>query len=126
MPIRRFALAALLAAALAPAAEAHHGIIFTADEQIRITGKIVKELTGNPHYEIRVQEGDRRWTVDLGNAFRLKKGGLDRYGRDMPIGTTVTIQGFPAVDQSLSVMDARVIWIGGEEHRLFDEGEPKY
>ena len=126
MPIRRFAFAAALAALLAPVVSAHHGIVFTKDEQIRITGTIVKELTGNPHYEIRVQEGDRRWTVDVGNNYRLKKGGLDLYGRDMPRGTTVTIQGFPALDDSLNVMDARVIWIDGVEHRLFDEGEPKY
>lgn len=126
MPIRRLGLAALAAALLAPAAQAHHGILFTADRQIRITGEVVKELTGFPHFEIKVQDGDVRWAVDLGNPYRMKKAGLTRNGSDMPRGKTVTVQGFPALDSSMKIIQARTIEFDGKEHVLFDEEEPKY
>ena len=121
--MRRFALA-LLALALAPAALAHHGVIFTKDEQIRIEGPVVKPLTGNPHFEIEVQDGDIRWAVDLGNPYRIERAGLAWDGSDLPVGRMIAIDGFPSVLGHM--FEARTIWIDGEPHRLFDEEEPKY
>lgn len=126
VPTRRSAIAAFTVLLLAPAALAHHGIIFTSDRQIRVTGTVVHALTGNPHFEIQIQEGDTRWAIDLANPYRIKKAGLSWNGSDMPVGTTVTVEGFPALDDSLKVIQARTIWIGDEIHRLFDEDERHY
>ncbi len=115
------ALSLVLAGTAAPA---HHGVFFTRDELVRITGTVVKPLTGNPHFEIWVQDGDTRWEVDLGNPFRMKRAGLAWNGSDMPVGRTITIDGFPSVEGTM--LEARTIWIGDEPHRLFDEDEPKY
>ena len=115
------AFAALL---LAGPALAHHGVIFTKDEQVRISGPVVKPLTGNPHFEIEVQDGDTRWAIDLGNPYRIERAGLAWNGSDMPIGRTITVEGFPSVLGTM--LEARTIWIDGEPHRLFDEDEPKY
>ena len=113
-----------LAVLLAVPAAAHHGVIFTDDEQIRITGAVVKPLTGNPHFEIQVQDGDTRWAIDLGNPYRIKRAGLAWNGSDMPVGKQITVEGFPALLGD--VIDARTIWIDDRPHRLFDEDEPKY
>ena len=131
MPTRRTAIAAAAALAALPLvaaapAPAHHGIVFTEDEQIRITGQVVKPMTGHPHFEFKVQVGDERWTVDVGDTFRLKKAGLSHDGSDMPVGRTVTVEGFPAADESLMLIQARTIWIGDEAHRRYDPDEPKY
>ena len=118
------ALAAVVAVTAAPAALAHHGVIFTDDEEISITGEVVKPLTGNPHFEIQVQDGDTRWAIDLGNPYRIKRAGLAWNGSDMPVGRTITVEGFPALIGD--VIEARTIWIDNKPHRLFDEDEPRY
>lgn len=126
MPILRHALGAVTAALLATGAVAHHGIIFTADEQVSVTGTVVKEMTGNPHFEIWVQESETRWAIDLANPYRIKKAGLAWDGSDLPVGREITVIGFPALDPETKVIQARSIVIDGEPHVLFDEDEPKY
>ena len=121
--MRRLSLA-LAALLLALPALAHHGVFFTRDEQIRIEGPVVKTLTGNPHFEIWVQDGDTRWEIDLGNPYRIERAGLAWDGSDMPLGRRIAIEGFPSVTGTM--LEARTIWIGDEPHRLFDEDEPKY
>ena len=118
---RTLCLALLL---LAPPALAHHGVFFTRDAQIRIEGPVVKTLTGNPHFEIWVQDGDTRWEIDLGNPYRIERAGLAWDGSDMPLGRRIVVEGFPSVTGTM--LEARTIWIGDEPHRLFDEDEPKY
>lgn len=126
VPIRRLVLAALALVLVAPAALAHHGIIFVSDHQVRVTGTVVHAMTGNPHFEIQVQDGDTRWAIDLANPYRIKKAGLSWNGSEMPVGTTVAVEGFPAADPSMKTIQARTIWIDDEIHRLFDEDEPHY
>lgn len=115
---------ALVLAGLALPALAHHGIIWTDKEPVSITGEIVSELSGNPHFEVSIQVGDERWDVDLGNTYRLKKAGLGWDGGALKVGTEITVDGLPAADEDLHLIRARTIWIGGEPHRLYDEGEP--
>lgn len=125
MPSRRLALAAVLAFAAALPAAAHHGVIFTSEEPTTITGPIVKPMTGNPHFEFQMQVDDVRWTVDVGDSYRLKKAGLARDGSDLSVGRTVTVEGFPATDAALNLIRARTIWLGDTPHRLYDEEEPR-
>lgn len=123
MPTRRLGFAALAVALLATAAQGHHGVIFTADDQITVTGPVVKTLTGFPHFEIRVQEGETRWAIDLGNPFRIKKAGLQPNGSEFRRGRVITVRGHPALNPSMKVIEARAIIIDGHEHVLFDPDE---
>lgn len=123
MPTRRLGLAAIAAALIATAATAHHGVIFTADKQISVTGPVVKPLTGFPHFEIRVQDGDTRWAVDLGNPYRMKKAGLQPTGSEFRHGRVITVVGHPALNEKLKMIEARTIIIDGEEHVLFEPEE---
>lgn len=125
MQIRRLGLAVLAAMLFTTTAQGHHGILFTSDEEISITGPVVKTLTGYPHFEIRVQEGDTRWAVDLGNPYRIKKAGLQPTGSEFRMGRVITVRGHPALDQSMKIIEARSILIDGKAHVLFDEDEGK-
>lgn len=118
---RRLAIAL---AAIALPAFAHHGIVWTDRKPISVTGEIVSEMSGNPHFEVSIQAGDERWDVDLGNTYRLKKAGLGWDGGALKLGTEITVDGLPAADEGLRLIRARTIWIDGEAHRLYDEGEP--
>lgn len=117
--------ACTLAALLSTAAGAHHGVIYTADEQISITGPVVVPLSGFPHFEIRVQEGDTRWSIDLGNPVRIKRAGLQPNGAELRRGREITVRGYPAYDTRMKVIEATAIVIDGKEHLLLDPEAPK-
>lgn len=122
MLMRRLLLSAFAASA-ATVAVAHHGIVWTVDEQVNLTGIVVAELTGNPHYEIKIQVGDTRWAVDLGDSYRLNRAELGP--RDFPHGREITVRGFAASDPGYKLIKARTIFIDGKPHVLYEEGEAK-
>ena len=83
------ALIALVAPALALA---HHGLMLWEEEPTTIEGFVSEEMDGFPHWEISVRTPDGNdWEVDVGSDFEMEKAGL--HARDLPVGTTVRVEG---------------------------------
>ncbi len=110
---RRFLLlAAALAAAVAVPAAAHHGLtLWDEDTPTAVDGFISHELTGFPHWEIKIRDanGDD-WRIDLGSSFEMEKAGLREDGSDLPIGTEVHVDGHrPRNSDKLLIRPDRVV-----------------
>ena len=108
-------LAIFAAPALAPVvALAHHGLMLWQDDVVTtVEGFISEEMDGFPHWEIRVRTPDGKdWAVDVGSDFEMERAGLK--ASDLPIGTTVTVEGNrPREGDALLLRPLRVI-IGDE------------
>lgn len=91
---RRFLLFAAALAAAGPAF-AHHGLtLWDEDTDTVVNGFISHELTGFPHWEIKVRDGNGEdWRIDLGSSFEMEKAGMREDGTDLPIGTDVRVEG---------------------------------
>jgi uncharacterized protein DUF6152 len=114
------ALAAVAAAAVAPAV-AHHSFAaeFDANSPIELTGTVTKVEWANPHtfFYIDVDEGGKisNWALELGSPNGLMRRGWTR--NSMQIGETVTVQGWRAKDGSTKGNARSVVLSTGQ--RLF-------
>ena len=74
-PERRW-LAALVVAAAAGPALAHHGWAWTEDAESRLSGTIESIHLGNPHAQITMRNDAGRWRVDLSPPSLTARSGL--------------------------------------------------
>lgn len=88
-----------------PSAGAHHSVAagFDMDTEIEITGTITSMEFINPHARLFLEVADdtgqsRLWTAWFTSANNLFRRGWR--ATDLPVGTTVTVTGFPARDGS--------------------------
>ena len=103
----RFQLMAAAAMSLLgiPMAGAHHSVAagFDLNEEIAITGTIKEMEFINPHARLFIDVEDENGQVQTWTAWFTSANNLFRRGwraTDLPVGTTVTVTGFPARDGS--------------------------
>jgi hypothetical protein len=117
---RRDILAAAVAAALAPlAARAHHGWRWATDEEFSLSGTVLSVRLGNPHGELRVDDGEQIWTAEIGQPWRNQRAGLTD-GLLTP-GTEITLEGHRSADPDQYVMKAERVIIAGKLYNLYPD-----
>ena len=104
----RIALAVGLLALAAPAVRAHHSFAaeYDANQPITLTGEIARIDLVNPHAWLYIEVKDPdgkvvRWNVEMGAPNNLIRRGVTK--ATLPIGETVTVDGYRAKDGSTTV-----------------------
>jgi hypothetical protein len=126
-------LAAVMAAAAAGAALAHHSFAseFDASKKIKLTGTVTKVQWRNPHtyffVDVKGEDGAiHNWALELGSPNVLMRRGWTR--DSLKIGDQVTVEGSRARDNSYKGNANSVVM--GDGKRLFngsaEENEGKY
>ena len=87
--------AALGTAAVAPRAEAHHGWgSYDSNGVFTIEGEVLAAKYENPHGEVEIMHGGKRWTCTLAPPFRMQNRGLPP---DMlKPGVKAKVEGYPS------------------------------
>jgi hypothetical protein len=104
------AVIAVLSAALAGAASAHHSpTLFNRDKIVILEGFVSDEMDGFPHWQIKVRMAGKDYNVDLGSEYILREAGLHEDGRDFRIGDTIKVEGFlPANPSIIRILPIRI------------------
>ena len=115
--------ALLLAFALAIAAGpvcAHHGLtIWDEQNSTTVEGFVSHELTGFPHWEIKIRDAEGRdWRIDLGNGFEMEHAGLRKDGSDLTIGTKIVVEGHRPLHSDTLLIRPDRITAGDKVYRL--------
>ena len=118
MPSRRTTLA-LIAAAIATPALAHHGWRWTADGTFELTGRITAARLGNPHGVLTLRVNREDWTVEVGQPLRNERAGLT--AARLAAGTEILVRGRRHADPAQRIVKAQVIVIAGTEHVLYPD-----
>mgnify|MGYP005870967321 CR=1 FL=1 len=118
MPSRRTALALIIAAHATPAL-AHHGWRWTADGTFERTGRITAARLGSPHGVLTVRVNREDWTVEVGQPWRNDHAGLTP--AKMAEGTEIQVRGRRHADPAQRIVKAQVIVIAGTEHVLYPD-----
>lgn len=97
--------AATISLVRVPLAGAHHSVAagFDMNQEIAITGTITTMEFINPHARLSIDVEDENGQVQTWTAWFTSANNLFRRGwraTDLPVGTTVTVTGFPARDGS--------------------------
>lgn len=109
-------LAAVIAAALAPAAGAHHGWSeYDSTKTLTFTGKILQSGYEHPHGHIRLETPGKTWHVVLAPPSRMENRGLAPAALEK--GKTVTVVGY-ANREKAEEMRAERITAGGKTVEL--------
>ena len=91
--MKRFVLAAALAAAPL-GSSAHHGWSgYDGSKGMKLTGKVVASGYEHPHGHVRLQTEDKTWHVVLAPPSRMERRGLEKDA--LKPGATVTVEGYP-------------------------------
>lgn len=92
---RRDVIAGLAVSSVATPAAAHHGWgSYDANAVFTIEGPILAATYENPHGEVEIAHGGKRWTCTLAPPFRMQNRGLPP---DMlKIGASAKIVGYPS------------------------------
>ena len=115
---RRAALA-LLAAALALPAAAHHGWRWTDGGRFELTGIVTEARLGNPHGILTVDAEGEVWTVEVGQPWRNERAGLTD---DMLApGVELTVIGERSADPDDLTVKAEAVIIDGQTYALYPE-----
>lgn len=106
--------AAALAAALslAPLAHAHHGWGGQEDKITTLEGPIQRVSYRDPHGEIEIMAGGKKWLVTLAPISRMQARGLTE--ANLKPGQVVWISGKRNIDTSRNEIKAENIRIGGK------------
>jgi Family of unknown function (DUF6152) len=117
---RRRDLLAAAAAALVPiAARAHHGWRWATDEEFSLTGTILSARLGNPHGELRVDDGERIWIAEVGQPWRNERAGLT--DDLLAPGTEITVEGHRSANPDEYVVKAERVIIAGRLYNLYPD-----
>lgn len=114
----------LLATLAGPvAALAHHGLTMWDETKIwKVDGFISHELTGFPHWEIKVRDADGNdWRIDLGNGFEMERAGMNKDGSGLGIGTKVHVEGVRPRDSDTRLIRPSKIIAGDKEFDFKDK-----
>ena len=102
--------------ATAGAAFAHHGwSSYETAKIFTITGPVLELRHQNPHGELWLDHGGKRWTVTLAPTTRMDSRGLS--AADIAVGKTVTVEGCPNKTQDAE-MRAESITVAGKTVEL--------
>ena len=133
--MQRAIIAAALVTALGAALRAHHSFAaeYDANQPITLQGQIARIDLVNPHawLYLEVKDADGkvvRWNVEMGAPNNLIRRGVTK--ATLPIGETVTVDGYKAKDGSTTVngrqikmSDGRTLFTGSSSTGA--PGEPK-
>lgn len=93
---------------------AHHGWgAYDTSKAFTLTGKIVKSTYENPHCEIEMEAGGRRWHFVLAPPFRMQARGATP--ELVAVGKTCTVHGYPHTSKP---DEARIEYIIVDEKRI--------
>jgi hypothetical protein len=113
-------IVAVAVAVIAGGAMAHHSgaLFYDRDEQITLTGTVIRFSFRNPHaiVELTVESGDgetERWTAETSSPSGLRRRGWSQ--QSLAPGETVTLEGVRARDGSLLMRITRVLRADGTE-----------
>lgn len=105
--MRTLAIAATLAAIAFPAA-AHHGWAgYDEKTLVTIKAKVEEPRYANPHGELYLTQGKRRWHVILAPVTRMEARGMNE--ADLEPGTTVTVEGYQNTSDANELRAERII-----------------
>ena len=97
--------------ATAGAAFAHHGwSSYETAKVFTITGPVLELRYQNPHGELWLDHGGKRWTVTLAPTTRMDSRGLS--AADIAVGKTVTVEGYPNKAQDAEMRAERITVAG--------------
>lgn len=109
-----FRLPALAAALVIPAtsaAFAHHGwSSYETAKAFTITGPVLELRYQNPHGELWLDHGGKRWTVTLVPTTRMDSRGLS--AADLAVGKVVTVEGYPSKVRDAEMRAERITVAG--------------
>ncbi|SPC20400.1 DUF6152 family protein [Cupriavidus taiwanensis] len=112
--IRALFRPALLAAALAMAAVpaiAHHGwSTYDETRPLTLTGKIVESRYENPHAQIRIDAGGKRWLAVLAPVSRMEARGAT--SDKVAVGREVTLVGYASKEKPDELRAERITMDG--------------
>ncbi|MFN4282979.1 MAG: DUF6152 family protein [Alphaproteobacteria bacterium] len=109
------ALAGILSLAgvlsLAGAAVAHHGwSSYETAKVFTITGPVLELRYQNPHGELWLDHGGKRWTITLAPTTRMSARGLS--AADLAPGKIVTVEGYPSKVEDAEMRAERITVAG--------------
>lgn len=106
--LRRSAAALLLGTIAASPAQAHHGWgDYDAAKTLTYESAVVESRYGNPHGEIVIDGDGKRWRVVLAPPSRMQSRGLQE--KDIAVGSTVTVVGYPKRNGDAEIRAEKVI-----------------
>ena len=110
-------LAFAIAALPASAALAHHGWAGQENDKFTVLeGRIDAVRYSNPHGEVDLTSGGRKWQVTLAPIARMQSRGVTE--ASLKPGTTVKIEGHRSLDANRYEVKANAITIGGKTTSL--------
>lgn len=105
--MRRLPIAAALLLLAAPAA-AHHGWSgYDETKLVTIKAKVEAPRYANPHGEIYLTQGKKRWHVILAPVTRMEARGMGE--ADLTAGTPVTVEGYQSTADANELRAERII-----------------
>jgi hypothetical protein len=124
---RRFLIVSALLLTAAPVA-AHHSFSSEFDDSkpVKLTGTVTKVEWLNPHvwFFVNVANPDgsiTNWAFSAGAPGQLMRRGINK--QQLPVGATVTVEGFRAKDGSYNASSGRVTFPDGRN--VFTAGQPE-
>ncbi|NLG76064.1 MAG: hypothetical protein GX535_07490 [Xanthomonadaceae bacterium] len=97
----------LVCLALASVAWAHHGwSSYDANKVMKFDAELAQVRYRNPHAEVEVDYGGKRWLVILAPIRRMESRGLPSDA--LEVGKTVTIEGYPRSDGTAELRAERI------------------
>lgn len=104
-------LTGILLTATAGAAFAHHGwSSYETAKALTITGPVLELRYQNPHGELWLDHGGKRWTITLAPTTRMNARGLS--AADLAPGKTVTVEGYPSKVEDAEMRAERITVAG--------------
>lgn len=112
VPALAGSLIALTGLALTAAgALAHHGwSSYDTAKVLAITAPVLELRYQNPHGELWLEHGGKRWTITLAPTTRMNARGLS--AADIAVGKTVTVEGYPSKVQDAEMRAERITVAG--------------
>jgi hypothetical protein len=103
---------------------AHHSpMLYDESKLIVLEGFVSNEMTGYPHWEIRVRANGEDWKVETGYKYILERAGLSGEGREFTIGRKITVMGYLPVNPDVRRLHTTRIILDGKSYDLFGPQE---
>ncbi len=101
------------------AADAHHSfaVHFVPDQMVEVSGVVTEFRFRNPHglvfFAVEGDEGEETWRAETNSPNVLRRRGWSE--DSIAVGDRITVEGYPARDDSTTMRIARVIFADGRE-----------